>query len=324
MLSLSGHTETSRMAGSATSGGKSRFQGYESLVLLAIVGTCLATSSIVGKAAPDYGWHPLALLQWSLLSAAVLMFALQPLARKTAPKDASVAGATAGQKLVYMMTAGVLFCIPYALGFTAAGKVGAGFVALCFAFPLVLTYALTVLMGMDALRVGRVIGVGFGVLGAVFLAISGQTIETGSGLWTAAALSIPVFLAVGNVYRTLKWPRGATSAELSIGMMVFAFLALAVFTALTGVPLLPEPIDGRAWMLFGAQTMIFTLQNGLYFRLQKVAGPVYLSQIGSVGAVVGLVFAYMAFGEVPNLAKIAAVTAIGLGIVFVSRKGKAG
>lgn len=312
------------MAGSATSGGKSRFQGYESLVLLAIVGTCLATSSIVGKAAPDYGWHPLALLQWSLLSAAVLMFALQALAGKSAPKDAPVPRATAGQKLVYMMTTGILFCIPYALGFTAAGKVGAGFVALCFAFPLVLTYAMTVLMGMDALRAGKVTGVGFGVLGAVFLAISGQKIETGSALWTAAALSIPVFLAVGNVYRTLKWPRGATSAELSVGMMLFAFLALAVFTAVSGIPLLPDPLDGRAWMLFGAQTMIFTLQNGLYFRLQKVAGPVYLSQIGSVGAVVGLVFAYLAFGEVPNLAKIAAVTAIGLGIVFVSRKGKAG
>ena len=324
MLSLSRHTEVSRMAGSATSGGKSRFQGYESLVLLAIVGTCLATSSIVGKAAPDYGWHPLALLQWSLLSAVVLMLALQAFAEKTVRKDVSVAGATAGQKLVYMTTTGILFCIPYALGFAAAGKVGAGFVALCFAFPLVLTYALTVLMGMEALRAGRVIGVGFGVLGAVFLAISGQKIETGSALWTAAALSIPVFLAVGNVYRTLKWPRGATSAELSIGMMFFAFLALAVFTAVSGIALLPDPLDVKAWMLFGAQTMIFTLQNGLYFRLQKVAGPVYLSQIGSVGAVVGLVFAYLAFGEVPNLAKIVAVTAIGLGIVFVSRKGKTG
>lgn len=314
------------MAGSAIADGKTRFQGYESLVLLAIVGTCLATSSVVGKAAPEFGWHPLALLQWSLLSAAILMFALKAAATRSAPRDgaASGAGATAGQKLVYMMTTGVLFCIPYALGFSAAGRVGAGFVALCFAFPLVLTYALTVLMGMDALRVGKVIGVGFGVLGAVFLAISGQKIETGSALWTAAALSIPVFLAAGNVYRTLKWPRGATSAELSIGMMMFAFLALAIFTALTGVPLLPEPIDGRAWLLFAAQTLIFTLQNGFYFRLQKVAGPVYLSQIGSVGAVVGLVFAYLAFGEVPNLAKIAAVTAIGLGIVFVSRKGKAG
>ncbi len=307
-----------------SSGKKSRIEAYEALALLLIVGTCLATSSTVGKAAPDFGWHPLALLQWSFLSACLLLLALLLLTGNPGSRGTVENPAPFRQKITYMATTGVLFCTPYALGFAAAGKVGAGFVALCFGFPLVLTYAMTVVIGMDALRVRKVIGVGFGVAGAVFLAISGRAVETGSALWMAAAMSIPVFLAIGNVYRTLKWPSGATSMELSVGMMVFAFIAITLANYATGVPMLPEVFDDRVWFLFAAQTVIFTLQNGLYFRLQKVAGPVYLSQIGSVGAVVGLLFAYLAFGEVMTPAKLAAVTAIGLGIIFVSRRDKTG
>ena len=76
--------------------------------------------------------------------------------------------------------------------------------------------------------------------------------------------------------------------------------------------------------LLAAQITIFTFQYGLYFRLQHTAGPVYLSQIGSVAAVIGLGLGYLAFVEVPNMAKLAAVAAVGAGIVLVSKGRGAG
>ncbi|MDN3718987.1 hypothetical protein QW131_06615 [Roseibium salinum] len=46
------------------------------LVLLLVVGGFLAVSTVIAKAAPAIGWHPLALLQWSVLGGAIGLFAL--------------------------------------------------------------------------------------------------------------------------------------------------------------------------------------------------------------------------------------------------------
>ncbi|MDN3718988.1 EamA family transporter [Roseibium salinum] len=132
------------------------------------------------------------------------------------------------------------------------------------------------------------------------------------------ALSIPVFLATGNIYRTLKWPKGATPVDLALGMMATGFLALAIFTAAIGIPVVPSGWSPEAVGLLAAQMAIFALQYGLYFRLQQTAGPVYLSQIGSVAAVIGLGLGFLVFGEIPNAAKLAAVASVGAGIVLVT------
>jgi drug/metabolite transporter (DMT)-like permease len=116
----------------------------------------------------------------------------------------------------------------------------------------------------------------------------------------------------------LKWPDGATPIELALGMMVVAFIALAIFNAVMGIPVGPAEWTTAALGLLLAQILAFSVQYGLYFRLQQVAGPVYLSQIGSVAAIAGLGLGYLVFSEVPNLAKLGAIAAVALGIVFVT------
>ncbi|MBO6512173.1 MAG: EamA/RhaT family transporter, partial [Roseibium sp.] len=76
------------------------------------------------------------------------------------------------------------------------------------------------------------------------------------------------------------------------------------FNLLADVPMVPVSFSDQALALLAAQTAIFTVQYGLYFRLQQTAGPVYLSQIGSVAAVIGLVLGYLVYGEVPNVEKL--------------------
>lgn len=57
----------------------------------------------------------------------------------------------------------------------------------------------------------------------------------------------------------------------------------------------------------------------LYFVLQKLAGPVYLSQIGSVAALVGLALATLLLAE-PLSARIAvAAGLVACGIFLVNR-----
>lgn len=288
------------------------------LLLLGIVGGFLAISTVFAKAAPGIGWHPLALLQWSLGGSAVFLLAgYRIISGRNNSSDPSARPAFTAL-LPYLAISGLLFIAPNMIAVMAAPRVGAGFVSLSYAFPLVLTYAIAVAIRLERFQLLRGLGVLAGVVGGLLLATGGAEVSATATVWSFVALAIPVFLAAGNIFRTLKWPRGAQPVELAIGMMAVGFVALAVFNVILGLPLAPKAWSGSATTLLAAQTVMFALQYGLYFRLQEVAGPVYLSQIGSVAAVIGLALGYLVFGEVPNAAKIAAVLSVGLGIVLVT------
>ncbi|WP_417710408.1 EamA family transporter [Roseibium aggregatum] len=292
------------------------------LVLLLIVGGFLAVSTVIAKAAPMTGWHPLALLQWSILGGAAGLFAITRIKARGSMAGVGSSSVSRGKFALYLVISGLLFIGPNMIAVVSAPKVGAGFVSLSYAFPLVLTYGFAVLLRIEKFQVLRGAGVLFGLAGGVLLAASGRQLSVEASWWAMVALSIPVFLAFGNIYRTLKWPAGARPVDLALGMMLVGFLALGLFTAIAGIPVTPVAWTAEATGLLIAQIAIFAFQYGLYFRLQHTAGPVYLSQIGSVAAVIGLGLGYLAFGEVPNLPKLAAVAAVGAGIVLVS-KGRA-
>lgn len=288
------------------------------LALLLVVGGFLAVSTIIAKAAPGFGWHPLALLQWSVFGGALGLFVLTRLTgRKPSGERLGRAGSRS-RLFVYLTVSGLLFIAPNMIAVVAAPVVGAGFVSLSFAFPLVLTYAFAVLLQIEKFQALRGGGVLFGLAGGVLLALSGANLAGEASLWSVFALTIPVFLATGNIYRTLRWPVGAKPVDLALGMMATGFVALTAFNLLADVPMVPVSFSDQALALLAAQTAIFTVQYGLYFRLQQTAGPVYLSQIGSVAAVIGLVLGYLVYGEVPNVEKLAAVILVGLGIVLVT------
>ncbi|GAA0782302.1 DMT family transporter [Roseibium denhamense] len=289
------------------------------VVLLLMVGTLLAVVTVFAKAAPQIGWHPLGLLQWSVLGGALILYTVSRMRPFAGRADTQVSGVYRSHAFwLYLAVSGVLFILPNMIAAVAAPIVGAGFVSLSFAFPLVLTYAFAVGLGIERFQMMRAAGVLSGLAGGVLLAVSGADLSGEAGLWSLVALSIPVFLAIGNIYRTVKWPEGARPVDLAIGMMLVGAAALFVFNVVRGVPMVPEAWTPDALLLVAAQIAVFSFQYALYFRLQQTAGPVYLSQIGSVAAVTGLGLGYAVFGETPDLPKLAAVVAVGAGIVLVT------
>ncbi len=313
-------TRTANLGSPAATGAR-RSQNLleQPLVLLLVVGSFLAVSTVIAKAAPVAGWHPLALLQWAILGGAVGLYLITRLATGRRESGSLVPIVPVGKQLFfYLVVSGLLFIAPNMIAVVSAPKVGAGFVSLSFAFPLVLTYAFAVVLRLERLHWLRGAGVLFGLAGGVLLAVSGADLAVEASGWSMIALAIPVFLASGNIYRTLFWPVGARPVDLALGMMATGFVALSVFNVLAGVSVTPETWSAAAAGLLAAQIAIFAVQYGLYFRLQHTAGPVYLSQIGSVAAVIGLGLGYLVFGEVPNVAKFAAVASVGAGIVLVT------
>lgn len=279
--------------------------------LLLVVGALLAVSILIAKAAPSMGWHPLSLLQWSMLGSTALMYVRVAFARPPLVLSARFLG--------FSLISGVLFALPNALGFAAAQHIGVGFVTLSMAFPLVITYALAVSLGLEKINAIKCAGVVSGVIGAVLLSLSKNFLEGDLNFWIIASLCAPVLLSIGNIFRSRYWPPGVPPAHLSLSMMAFGFLTLVGLTGALDMPIAPTVWSLNSGGLLLAQILVFTLLYDLYFRLQHLAGPVYLSQIGSVSAVIGALLAYAFFAEIPSTLGYLAILFVGLGVYAVSR-----
>lgn len=217
----------------------------------------------------------------------------------------------------YLVSGLVSISLPNALLFSAIPHVGAGFASLCLAFPPLLTYTLALALRMEGLQRLRLLGILIGLAGSLILALG----KLGSGdsplLWVLATLAMPVFLAIGNVYRSRHWPEGARPLQLAPGMLLAGALLLLPL-GLFGVELRPawEQAAGAWWL--AAEVALFAGMYALYFVLQKVAGAVYLSQIGSVTAITGAAVAIFLLGEQSSASMLLAALCTTVGVALVA------
>ena len=287
-------------------------------LLLLVTGALLGVSTNLAKLAADAGLEPLAFLTWSVVGAALVLSAVEILRGRLLKLNA--------RTLAYFMIAGFVTVAAPQLLFTAAvPRVGASFVALAIAFPPLFTYLGALLLGMESFGVRRAAGVAFALGGAALLAAYKLSAPDADAFWIAATLLGPVLLAVGNLYRTARWPEGAEADQLAPGMLAAGAIVLllaggvaALFPAAPPDFSLAVPVDRLGPVLIIlAQIATFSVQNVLFFRLQERGGPVYLSLLGSVGATVGVPIAVLLLGEaVPQgLVVGGALVALGVGLL---------
>lgn len=240
-------------------------------------GAMLGLTATLSKLAADAGLSPLAFLVWPVFGAAVVLRAVDRQPRR--PVDRPL--------VRYLLVAGLItVAVPQLILFSAVSQVGAAFVALAVAFPPIFTYLGAVAFGREPLRVDRSIGVVSVVIGAVLLAVSKLTEPDAPTLWIGLTLTVPVLLAIGNLFRSWRWPAGRSGSELAPGMLFVAGSMLLPAAAAPGLDL-AVPAEPRAVVLVGTQTLVFVAQYALFFVVQRRGGPVFLSLLGSVGAMVG-------------------------------------
>lgn len=278
-------------------------------VLLLVIGVLLGLTLNLAKLAAAVGWPPLAFLFWSLLGGGVLL-AILAVARGERPRLGS-------RHLRYYLASGLIsISLPNALMFSAIPHVGASYASMCLAFPPLLTYLLALALRMERLQGIRLVGIVLGLGGTLLLAI-GKVSDGDSPLgWVLAVLAVPVFLALGNIYRTRYWPEGASPLALAPGMLLGG--AVLLLPAMWfGVDFSIRQPEAHAWLL-PVQVLLFAAVYALYFVLQKVAGPVFLSQIGSVAAIAGAAIAIFALNERGSLSLLVAALAILVGVLLVA------
>ena len=222
----------------------------------------------------------------------------------------------------YAVAAAVSYAVPNTLVFLVTPRLGAGYAGTLFALSPMLTLAFSALMGTGRPGALGLAGLAVAFAGAMLVAATrGEAGQPAGWGWVALGLLVPVCLAAGNVYRTLDWPGGAGPVGLAVGCHLASAAMLLAGLAATG-ELGSFALLARVPGLALAQVAAAAAMFALFFRLQAVGGPVFLSQIGYVGAAVGLLAGVALLGErYAALTWIgAAVIAAGIAVAAVARR----
>ncbi|WP_201592809.1 DMT family transporter [Psychrobacter fozii] len=277
-------------------------------------GALTGISTNLAKYAGDIGLTPLAFLFWSITGAAFIL-SIVALARHE-----SLPFSTRSFEY-YFIAALVSVAGSNLLLFSAIPHVGAGFVALTISLPPLLTYLGALTLRIEKFNIIRATGVATALFGAGVLAVHKFSTPDASIFWILIALCGPVLLAIGNIYRTLRWPDEASPSALAPGMLIAAALLLGFFSMMSDFSI-DIPRKGLLPLgLIAVQSCVFAGQFLLLFLLQKTGGPVLLSLLGSVGAIVGVPVAIFLQGEQPPEGLFLGATLIAIGVALVTWGG---
>ena len=285
-------------------------------LLLLAVGTLLGLNFPLGKLAqaaqvPAVLWAALISLGASSLLGAWLLLRRRPVV------------CDAQHLRYFVITALVSYALPNLLVLAAMAHLGSGPTAMMFTLSPLFTALLSRLAGLRAPARLEYWGIAIGFGGALLVALArGEAGRPAAWLWVGVGLLIPLLLALGNVYRSLDWPPRADGTWLAVGSHGVAALMLLALCALTGAWRGLPALAGVPW-LAAAQVAAAVLMFPLFFRLQALGGPVLLSQIGTVGAGVGVAVGAGLLGEryPPLVWGGVALIALGIGLTVWARRG---
>ncbi len=283
-------------------------------VCLLAGGLLLGISTNLAKYAGEIGLTPLAFLFWSITGAAIILSVVTLLRHEHPPLSARGFEYYLIAALVSVAGSNLIF-------FSAIPHVGAGFVALMIALPPLLTYLGALALRIERFNMIRALGVTAALAGAGVLAVRKFSAPDASVFWILIALCGPVLLAIGNIYRTLRWPDNASPSALAPGMLIAAAILLAMVSILPEFSLTVPDREILPLALIAVQACIFAGQFLLLFLLQKTGGPVLLSLLGAVGAVVGVPIAVFVQGESLPDGMVMGASLIALGVALVTWGG---
>lgn len=280
---------------------------------LGVTGTLLAATILLARVAADRDAPMLWFLTAAMLGAGAVELGLAAATGQLRADWRRIG--------LYSLGSGGLMAVPVTLAYTSVAHVGAGYVAFAHALPIMLTWVLARLMGLEGRSPRRLLAAVLGLAGGALMAaekLAGA--PPGGAAWVAAASAIPLLLAAGNVYRTRFWPPGAPPLLLAALMLLATgLLTLPLAIGLHGTRAAAGLAAPAIWPVLAAMIATYAVQYITYFRLQRAGGPLMLSLIGPVAGVSGPLGAVLLLSEpLPTVFPLAAALT-GLGVWLMLR-----
>jgi drug/metabolite transporter (DMT)-like permease len=281
-------------------------------LLLLAVGLLLGLNFPLGKLAVGAGIPPIVWAAVISTGGAVILGLAVPLLKVRARIDA--------RHLRYFAVIAVIsYALPNVLVYSLIPKLGSGYVAILFTLSPMFTVVLSFAARLRHPSRLELLGIAVGFAGALLVATSrGEIGQRVDWIWVLLGICVPLSLAIGNVYRTLDWPKESSPLWLAVGSnAISALLLIAASLLVSG----PGAVDHLLNVpgIVAIQVALSAAMFALFFRLQAIGGPVTLSQIGTVAAGVGVIIGTFGLGERYSLVVWSGVALIAIGIGLTLR-----
>ena len=256
------------------------------LTLGSIWGVSMSTTKLAVQA-----FGPFSVVFWYALIAFLVLGTLSLIRRKPPPLD--------GRHIRYYLASGLIgFAIPSLNNVLVVQNVPAGILSTVIATAPVFTYAIALAARQERFQVMRAVGIGFGLVGTLVILLPAQSLPSPAmAPWVALGLLTPFLYGVTAVVISRFMPRETDSMTLATGFLGVASVFFLAIVLVSGGPELPLPPvwPGSHMILWlGVSSSVAYV---LYFQIIRMAGPVYLSQVGYLVVSVGVLAGMLIFGE---------------------------
>lgn len=222
----------------------------------------------------------------------------------------------------FAISASFGIAIPQVIAFLVAPHLGAAVTSITYLFPPLLTFVFALFFQMEQLDVMGAMSLSLGAFGGALLFV-GQSLQPSMSLsWLAIALAAPVFQALGNIYRSKFWPSGIAILPFTAMILFMTGLMGLIFSAALGDVVVPAELPPRDIGLITACALAAAAGYCVFFYLQRLAGPVYVSQGGFVIAGFGALAGTLAFGERLPVTAVVGAGIVAIGIVLFTWRAR--
>ncbi len=263
----------------------------KSLFLLLLLGFIWGSGYSIARYAMTHDVQPLGYSFWQSIGPAFLLSLICFINR-----DFSLFHSTNWSYFIICGLVGI--AIPNTNMYFAAAQMKAGMLAvLVNAVPL-MVYPLALLFKQERSDAFRLVALIIGLIGLSYLIYPMEGYRWNG--WHTMALITPLSFAVCAIYISAARKNNIPPISAAAGMLLSASLFL------TPIVFAQDAFYSLSWPMNLSQKIVVlevflsSLGYLIFFRLIRLAGPVYYSLTGGVVAVTGLFWGVILFGETPN------------------------
>lgn len=277
------------------------------------LGACWGLSYSLAKIAVGVRFTPVAFWFWQSLAGGLVLAALARMRGAAAPR-------TPRHLRFYVLIALIAYTFPGIIVVMCAQYLPAGVLGVLPTTSVVLTYALSVALRIDRLDAIRVSGLAIGLGGILLILLPRASLPSPDQIgWVLVGLLAPFFYSATNVATAVLRPPGLDSLGMAWVVQLLAASFMLVYLLLVGgwSPI-PAALDAPniALLIQGGVAVVTTI---LWIEVIRLAGPVFMSQVGFITTSTGVAWGMLLFDERHSAWVWAAIACVLVGLALVTR-----
>ena len=201
--------------------------------------------------------------------------------------------------LAFALVAGVTnSAIPTSIMLVSVRHLPAGIVAVVVTLAPLMTYALSLAVGLERPIARRAIGTAIGLAGALLIVVPRASLPAPEMLpWLLFAMVMPAIYSASNVFVARARPDGLDSVAVAALVQTCTGGSMLIAALVTGQVFIPGPPLDAAQLAVAIHAVSGAFAQVMFFEIVRIAGPVVLSQVAYVVTLTGLFWGWLLFGE---------------------------